>query len=161
MKSLNLCLIILNIISFPALATAESSLNINIKVNAPEKLISHVNLNSPLTEDKPEPEKNSETDKVDSEKKIENVEKNSADSSREEPESEIKDEDIEENSDSEEKEKVKKPTPEEIARLEKLAAADKLYLAGDKKAAVKLYRQAKPLWPIEKQESTQFRDKNS
>ena len=123
MKPLNLCLIILNIISFPAIALAEAPLSVNAKVDAPEKLIAHVNLNSQLSEAESEPE--------------------------------IKDEDIEENSDSEEKEKVEKPTPEEIARLEKLAAADKLYLAGNKKAAVKLYRQAKPLWPIEQQKSAE------
>ena len=51
--------------------------------------------------------------------------------------------------DKEKKEKVEELTPEEIARLEKLAAADKLYLAGNKKAAVKLYRQAKEVWAIE------------
>ncbi len=45
--------------------------------------------------------------------------------------------------------KAKKPTPEEIARLEKLALADQLYLAGDKAAAVQLYRQAKEAWEIE------------
>ncbi|MGB5635148.1 MAG: M48 family metalloprotease [Waterburya sp.] len=45
--------------------------------------------------------------------------------------------------------KAKKPTPEEIARLEKLALADQLYLAGDKAAAVELYRQAKEAWEIE------------
>lgn len=121
MKPLNLCLIILNIIAFPAIASAE--LPKNVIAHAPEKLIHQIKSNSQLTEAEPEPE--------------------------------IKDEDQEENSDSEEKEKVKKPTPEEIARLEKLAAADKLYLAGDKKAAVKLYRQAKPPWAIEKQESAE------
>lgn len=52
-------------------------------------------------------------------------------------------------SESEEQEEAKKPTPEEIARLEKLALADQLYLAGDKTAAVELYRQAKEIWKIE------------
>ncbi|MEO1339879.1 MAG: M48 family metallopeptidase [Cyanobacteria bacterium J06635_13] len=42
-----------------------------------------------------------------------------------------------------------KPSPEEIARLEKLAIADQLYLGGDKIAAVELYREAKPIWEIE------------
>ena len=45
--------------------------------------------------------------------------------------------------------KVKQPTPEEIARLEKLALADQLYLNGDKVAAIKLYREAKEVWEIE------------
>ncbi len=49
----------------------------------------------------------------------------------------------------------KKPTPEEIARLEKLALADQLYLAGDKVAAVKLYREAKEIWEIESEKSTE------
>ncbi len=49
----------------------------------------------------------------------------------------------------------KKPTPEEIARLEKLALADQLYLAGDKAAAVKLYREAKEIWEIESEKSTE------
>lgn len=47
-------------------------------------------------------------------------------------------------------EKVKKPSPEEIVRLKKLAAADKLYREGDKIAADKLYREAKPAWEVEK-----------
>ena len=146
MKPLNLCLIILTIISFPAIASAHF---VNVE-EAPEKFIHQVKSNSQLTKDEPESEVVPETDRLESEKKNEISE----DSSGEKPEPEIKDEDLEENSDSEEKEKVKKPTPEEIARLKKLAEADKLYLAGDKKAAVKLYRQAKPLWEIEKQESS-------
>lgn len=51
--------------------------------------------------------------------------------------------------------KEKKPTPEEIARLEKLALADQLYLAGDKAAAVKLYREAKEVWEIESETGTE------
>ncbi|MEO1464654.1 MAG: M48 family metallopeptidase [Cyanobacteria bacterium J06633_1] len=42
-----------------------------------------------------------------------------------------------------------KPSSEEIARLEKLAIADQLYLGGDKETAVALYREAKPAWEIE------------
>ncbi|MEM6612655.1 MAG: M48 family metallopeptidase [Cyanobacteria bacterium P01_C01_bin.72] len=44
---------------------------------------------------------------------------------------------------------IEQPSPEEIARLEKLAIADQLYLAGDKVTAVQLYREAKPIWEIE------------
>ena len=44
---------------------------------------------------------------------------------------------------------VEQPSPEEKARLEKLAIADQLYLAGDKATAVQLYREAKPIWEIE------------
>lgn len=159
MKPLNLCLVILNIISFPTLASAH--LPENVEVDTPEKLINLIHSNSNLVKDESETEIIPKTDTIEPDKKIENSEENPAadktteDLSVEEPEPEIKDEDLEENSDSEEKEQVKKPTPEEIARLEKLAAADKLYLAGDKKAAVKLYRQAKPPWAIEKQESVE------
>ena len=55
------------------------------------------------------------------------------------------------NSEEEEAEtEVKKPTPEETARLKKLAIADQLYLGGDKATAVKLYREAKEKWQIER-----------
>lgn len=60
---------------------------------------------------------------------------------------------IEEPKDSESKAKPTPPTPEEIARLEKLALADQLYLAGDRAAAVKLYRQAKEVWQIEQEKT--------
>lgn len=63
------------------------------------------------------------------------------------PESEDQEDSESENKD--EVDQVNKPTPEEIARLEKLATADKLYLVGDKTTAVKLYREAKEVWPIE------------
>ena len=73
----------------------------------------------------------------------------------EKEESETKKPEAESKTDSEsEKDKkeaaAKKATPEEIARLEKLAIADQLYLGGDKATAVKLYREAKPVWKIEK-----------
>jgi len=45
--------------------------------------------------------------------------------------------------------KADEPTPEELARLKKLAAADQLYLSGYKADAKKLYRQAKEPWDIE------------
>jgi predicted Zn-dependent protease len=41
------------------------------------------------------------------------------------------------------KDSDREPTPEEKARLEKLSQGDRLYLAGDKQAAIKLYREAK------------------
>ncbi|MEL6930033.1 MAG: M48 family metalloprotease, partial [Cyanobacteria bacterium J06600_6] len=46
---------------------------------------------------------------------------------------------------------VNQPTPEEIARLEKIAIADQLYLGGDRATARKLYQEAKTLWKIEQQ----------
>ncbi|MCC0177390.1 M48 family metalloprotease [Waterburya agarophytonicola K14] len=54
-----------------------------------------------------------------------------------------------EEEEDEESEKANEPTPEEIARLKKLATADSLYLSGYKTDAVKLYRQAKDIWEIE------------
>ena len=55
--------------------------------------------------------------------------------------------------DPEAKAKVDKPTPEEIARLKKLARADQLYLLGDQTAATKLYREAKEVWQIERKQA--------
>jgi predicted Zn-dependent protease len=49
--------------------------------------------------------------------------------------------------------KTKEPTPEETARLAKLAIADQLYLGGDRAGAVKLYREAKPEWQLEQPKS--------
>ena len=64
------------------------------------------------------------------------------------------DRESEENSEADEESAEDKPTPEEVARLEKLAIADQLYLGGDKATAVKLYRQAKPAWKLERQPKT-------
>ena len=55
----------------------------------------------------------------------------------------------EDKKDEEDKEKADEPTPEELARLKKLATADRLYLSGYKAEAKKLYRQAKEPWKIE------------
>lgn len=74
-------------------------------------------------------------------------------------ESEAKDPESEEPEEPKAKKK-KPPTPEEIARLKKLALADRLYLKGDKAAAVKLYREAKEVWEIE-QEIDQAKNKES
>ena len=52
--------------------------------------------------------------------------------------------------DKDKDEEAKKPTPEEIARLKKIAIADQLYLSGDRATARKLYREAKQTWQIEK-----------
>jgi len=51
-------------------------------------------------------------------------------------------------SETEEQEKPE-PTPEEIVRQQKFAEADRLYLAGNKVAAAKLYREVKQPWDIE------------
>ena len=52
--------------------------------------------------------------------------------------------------DEEDEEAYQEPTPEELDRLEQLATADQLYLAGEKIAAIKLYREIKTPWAIEK-----------
>ncbi len=56
-----------------------------------------------------------------------------------------------EDDESKKKEKADEPTPEEIARLKKLATADQLYLSGYKGEAKKLYRNTKEVWELEKQ----------
>ena len=61
-------------------------------------------------------------------------------------------------------EEADKPTPEEVARLEKIAIADQLYLAGDRTTARQLYREAKQKWQIEitkeeKEEADTFSDR--
>lgn len=47
------------------------------------------------------------------------------------------------------------PTPEEIARLQKLATADQLYLSGYQAKASQLYRQAKEVWQLEQERANQ------
>ena len=47
-------------------------------------------------------------------------------------------------------EKAEQPSPEEVARLNKLAIADQLYLGGEKAMAIELYREAKEPWQIER-----------
>ena len=54
-----------------------------------------------------------------------------------------------------EAEEETKPTPEEIARYQKFAEADRLYLAGDKIAAAKIYRQLKKPWNVDKAKTTE------
>ena len=49
---------------------------------------------------------------------------------------------------------AKKPTPEELARLEQIAIADQLYLGGDRTTARQLYRQAKTPWELERKQSS-------
>ncbi|BAZ43210.1 peptidase M48 Ste24p [Chondrocystis sp. NIES-4102] len=51
------------------------------------------------------------------------------------------------------KPKTKKPTPETIAKLKKLVQADQLYLLGDKAAATQLYREAKGVWDLERNQT--------
>ncbi|MDJ0690334.1 MAG: M48 family metallopeptidase [Xenococcaceae cyanobacterium MO_188.B32] len=54
-----------------------------------------------------------------------------------------------------ETEEKTQPTPEEIARHQKFIEADRLYLAGDKIAAAKIYRQLKKPWNVEKTKTTE------
>ena len=54
-----------------------------------------------------------------------------------------------------EEEEKAQPTPEEIARYQKFLEADRLYLAGNKVAAAKIYLQLKQPWEIEKTKTTE------
>ena len=63
--------------------------------------------------------------------------------------SEAKETEEDDSKEDSETETVNEPTPEEIARLKKLAGADRLYLSGYKADAAKLYRQAKEVWQLE------------
>ncbi|MDJ0569012.1 MAG: M48 family metallopeptidase [Pleurocapsa sp. MO_192.B19] len=115
MKSLNLCLIILNIWAVPGSAIAEQS-SVITKINDRASLISSLEAESQIRENS-EPE-------------------------------------MEEKETEEAEEKATEPTPEEIARFAKFAAADRLYLAGDKAAAAKLYREVKEVWEVEQEKMT-------
>ena len=160
MKFLNFYLIILNILIFPTITLADSATDSKIdQTNTINLVKSESNdpktaANDTSTEDlkeqESEPEPQQQTSTEDAE--IDNTEANT---STEKSEPETTDEDRPTEDESEAKDKVKKPTPEEIARLKKLAKADKLYLAGNKAAAVKLYREAKEVWPIEKERATE------
>ncbi len=156
MKTLNLYLIILNILIFPTITLADSATYIKInQTNTINLLKSEPNAhkttaNDTSNEDLKKPKDRQQQTSTD-DAEIDNTE---ADTSAAKSEPETTDKDRSTEDESEAKDKVKKPTPEEIARLKKLAAADKLYLAGNKAAAVKLYRQAKEVWPIEKERAT-------
>ena len=133
MKSLNLSLILLNIFLFPTVTLAKS-LTIQPSHN-------QVNLSQLYSDEKTVPER---AFKAHSKDEI-------AENSESETE-EVEDDTSESEEDA--KDKVKEPTPEEIARLEKLAQADRLYILGNKVAAVKLYREAKEPWKIEQEEAS-------
>lgn len=129
MKALNLWLIVLNILIFPAVTLASPSFsdrqnNLSQSGNKSESIQLASEIEAEVEEAETEDTEEAESDE----------------SQEEETEAE----------EGEEGE-AKEPTPEEIARLEKLAQADKLYLAGDKAAAVKLYREAKQVWDIERE----------
>ena len=133
MKLLNLFLILLNVLIFPTVTLAHSPSGAKTKVEQ------HL-LNQMSVEDDADSEDNESEQVEQKEPEIE-----APDSAEDDADSE----DNESKDESEDESAKKEPTPEEIARLEKLAAADRLYLAGDKKAAVKLYREAKEVWAIE------------
>lgn len=129
MKALNLWLIVLNILIFPVTTLANP--NISDRQTNPSQLDTKSESIQLASE-----KQNTETEAVEPQ-----AEEN-AEVKEESPESEETEED-------EAEEEANEPTPEEIARLEKLARADKLYLAGNKAAAVKLYKEAKQVWEIE------------
>lgn len=130
MKSLNLCLIILHIIIFPGLTLAESS-----RLTGVNDQTSLINTLDTESEEAEENESKEDSD-------IESTENTEGS-----------------NSETEEKEKkAQELTPEEIARLEKFATADQLYLAGYKAEAAKIYREVKEVWQLEKEQNKQKKE---
>ena len=129
MKLISLCLITLNTFIFPTLALAESFSEDNKSIKA--DLISQ------------------KLEEMESEKETEDDDSDSAETESDETE--------EDKPEAEEKadEKADEPTPEEIARLKKLATADQLYLSGYKQEAKKLYRQTKEVWKLEQDAAQQ------
>ena len=132
MKSLNFCLIILNILFLPTVALANT---------AQEYSSDRLEISQLDTE-----EAESKPDKENSNTEATSEAESETDTDTEESETE--------ESESDSEEEAKAPTPAEIARLEKLAAADKLYQAGEKARAVELYRSAKETWDIERERAT-------
>ena len=117
MKLLNLCLISLNIFTFPSVALAEypSIPNISTQTN----LIGQKETETEISQET-EPQESVEDSKTAAEP---------------------------------DEAKADRPTPEEMARLKQLATADRLYLSGYKAAAQKLYRQAKEVWDIQREQT--------
>ena len=144
MKALNLWLIVLNILIFPV-ATLANPFTSDRPNNLSQLDTKRESIQLASETENTEAEVEEDESDEPQEEEIENIEE---EDESDEPQEETE---IEE----EEDEEAKEPTPEEIARLEKLAQADKLYLAGDKTAAVKLYREAKPVWEIEREVNNQ------
>jgi Zn-dependent protease with chaperone function len=168
MKSLKFCLVILNIFIFSGVTLAKPTSNISSQTASHSNTINHPNLKSETINEEVKSD-DSKTDKESEAENTENTEENS-DSETEESEAEAKtdeatSEDRQTDSESEAEEsetkaKPDKPTPEEIARLKKLAKADQLYLLGDQAAATKLYREAKEVWEIEREQATDKQDES-
>ena len=154
MKALNLWLVVLNILIFPVATLANPSSNArrdSFSQSETILLVSEIEAEDEAVESSTEEktEKAVEASESEAETSESQVEEESEVEEKEEEETEARsDESQVEQEEAEDK--AKEPTPEEIARLEKLAKADKLYLAGDKAAAVKLYREAKQTWEIER-----------
>lgn len=125
MKALNFLLVILSIFSAPSTAIAQRSWR-NREISQAER-------------DVLEKVEHSESTKVDPEPFGDRGEPKKTPETTEKPNSEKPTKDA----------AADKPTPEAIARLEQLAAADKLYLKGDKVGAANLYREAKEPWELE------------
>ena len=121
MKLISFCLISLNAFIFPTIAFAESIPQNNTRDRTVYPMDNHTYL---ISQGDNEVEPETENEDSESEKAESDEEK--------------------------EKEKANEPTPEEIARLKKLATADQLYLSGYKKEAKKLYRSTKDVWELEK-----------
>ncbi len=161
MKFLLLFLTLLNILTFApstfaeAIAISESHHQADSTQPEPERSTD----NTPSTSEAGATEEDSSTTEESEARDTEPEEPEEPEESEESEESE-EPEESEESEEPEAKKKKPKPTPEEIARLKKLALADRLYLKGDKAAAVELYREAKEVWEIE-QEIDQAENKES
>lgn len=136
MKYLNFCLIILNL--FLPTATLANTAQ---EYSSDRLEVAQLDTQAESTETDADiaPEAESEDDTEQTESDAEETSEVESESDAEESETE---------------EEAKEPTPAEIARLKKLAAADKLYQAGDKAQAVELYRSAKETWDIERERAT-------
>ncbi len=135
MRSLNLSLILLNIFIFPTVALAQSPLTepSHNQVNLSQLYLKQETITEPAQAGVQDEEPDENQPRENSESETEAVEDDT---------SEL------------EKDAEAKGTPEEIARLEKLAQGDRLYLSGNKAAAVKLYREAKEPWKIEQEKAS-------
>ena len=140
MKSLNFCLIILNILFLPTVARANSLWEYS------SDRFEVAQLDTEEAESKPDKENGNTEEAAEVESDNNRAESESAES---ETEPDTKE------SETQEEEKAKEPTPAEVARLEKLAAADELYQSGDKAKAVELYRAAKETWDIERERASE------
>ena len=141
MRLISWYLVVLNVLLFPTLVLAESQRFID----------NNFDLISQGEEDR-ETERQGDGENEEVETFHETSEEDGATEEDGEDEIEEKEEESEGDTETEDsEEEAYLPTPEEMARLRKLATADQLYLSGYKAKARKLYREAKETWEIEGQ----------